>query len=302
MDAPVKRVDKTVLSAMFGTYPKTSALKAGAIDSDTVVLDIAPVETAQKAFKDVVRNHRFDVAELAVVTYLLAIDAGHGYSLLPFVMNGNFHHKSLYSRADDVFDATQLKGRQVAMRSYSQTTPTWVRGILHDEYGLQASDVQWWSQQGAHVAEYRDPKWVGALDPELGLEQALLDGRIDAIIAGGALENPDRLRHVIDQPAQAARDWNARTGIVPINHVVVVKNEVVRRHPEAVAEVYRMLIESRQLAEGSAAPGAIDLQPHGFEQLDRSLRKIIDYAFDQQMIRRRYTPEELYGDVLNILK
>src|SRR5690606_29394722 len=138
------------------------------IASDRVALDIAPVDTAQKAFKDVVRNHRFDVAELAIVTYLLAHDAGHRYCLLPFVMNGNFHHKSIYTRADEVFGPTELEGKRVAMRSYSQTTPTWVRGILCDEYGLNLSEVEWYSQQGAHVAEYRDPAWVRHLASDRG--------------------------------------------------------------------------------------------------------------------------------------
>jgi len=295
-------MEKTTLSVMLGSYPKTAALKNAQIASERVALEIAPVDTAQKAFKDVVRGHRFDVAELAIVTYLLAVDAGHRYLLLPFVMNGNFHHKSIYARADDAFGPDQLKGKRVAMRSFSQTTPTWVRGILCDEYGLQMSDVQWWSQEGAHVAEYQDPPWVQALDKATGLEQALLSGQVDAIIVGGALEHRDRLRHVIEQPLAAAQAWSARSGVIPINHMVAVKAELVERHPEAVAEVYRMLVESRRAAGETPAAGERDLQPFGFDALEPSLRKVIDYAFDQQMIRRRFTTDELYGAVRRILK
>lgn len=294
-------MEKTNIKAMFGSYPKTAALKSLQIASDRVALEIAPVETAQKAFKQVVREHQFDVAELAVVTFLLAFDAGHPYVLLPFVMNGQFHHKSLYARADDKFSAAQLKGKRVAMRSYAQTTPTWVRGILRDEYGVQSEDVEWCSQEGAHVAEYKDPPFVHGLEQNLGLEQALLEGRVDAIIVGGAIENKDRLRHVIDEPQAAARAWNERTGVVPINHVVVAKRELLARDPEAVAEVYRMLIESRRVAGEIPTEGERDLQPFGFEALDRSLRKVVDYAHDQRMITRRYAPEELHGEVLNIL-
>lgn len=295
-------MEKIPLTVMLGSYPKTAALKNAQITSERVTLDIAPVDTAQKAFKDVVRAQRFDVAELAIVTYLLAVDAGHRYLLLPFVMNGNFHHKSIYARADHAFGPDQLKGKRVAMRSFSQTTPTWVRGILCDEYGLQMSDVQWWSQEGAHVAEYQDPPWVQALDRAAGLEHALLDGRVDAIIVGGALEHQDRLRHVIEQPLAAAQSWSARSGVIPINHMVAVKAELVERDPEAVAEVYRMLVESRRAAGEIPAAGERDLQPFGFDALELSLRKVIDYAFDQQMIRRRFTTDELYGDVRRILK
>lgn len=289
--------EKIPLKAMLGTYPKTAPLKAAQVPSDIVQLDIAPVDTAQTAFKDVVRAHKFDVAELAVVTYLLAFDAGHAYHLLPFVMNGNFHHKSIYSRADDAFGPEQLKGKRVAMRSYSQTTPTWVRGILRDEYGVHSQDVEWWSQQGAHVAEYQDPDWVRSMDKALSLEDALLRGQVDAIIAGGAIENQDKLRHVISAPQDAARAWSERTNVVPINHVVVVKQDLLKANPQAVAETYRMLIESRRVAGEMPASSSRDLQPFGFDALDTSLRKVIDYAFDQQMIKKRYTPEELYGDV-----
>ncbi|VCU69044.1 4,5-dihydroxyphthalate decarboxylase [Pigmentiphaga humi] len=286
---------------MFGSYPKTAALKNGQVGSSSIELDIAPVEHAQSAFKDTVRKHAFDVSELAVVTYLLAVDAGHPYRLLPFVMNGNFHHKSIYARADDLFTPAQLKGRRVAMRSYSQTTPTWVRGILCDEHGLSAQDVEWWSQEGAHVAEYRDPDWVRSLDEGANLEQALLAGQVDAIIAGAAVQNKDRLRHVIDAPQQAAQAWHARTGVIPINHMVVVRDELVRNHPEAVAEVYRMLVESRRAAGEIPPDGSQDLQPFGFEAIDASLRKAIDYTYAQGMIKRRYTPEELYGGVRAVL-
>ncbi len=290
------------LTAMFGSYPKTAALKEQRIVSERIALDIAPVDTAQKAFKDVVRHHRFDVAELAIVTYLLAHDAGHRYCLLPFVMNGNFHHKSIYTRADDVFGPTELEGKRVAMRSYSQTTPTWVRGILCDEYGISMSAVQWCSQQGAHVAEYRDPAWVRQLDPALGLEEALLAGEVDAVIAGSAIQNQDKLRHLIDEPFAAADAWHARTGVIPINHMVVIKAELAESNPEAVREVFQMLVASRRAAEPASAAGSRDLQPIGFDAIHASLEKVIQYAYDQQMISTCYSPEALYGNVLDILK
>ena len=107
---------------------------------------------------------------------------------------------------------------------------------------------------------------------------------------------------MIDQPLAAAQAWSARSGVIPINHMVAVKAELVERHPEAVAEVYRMLVESRRAAGEIPAAGERDLQPFGFDALELSLRKVIDYAFDQQMIRRRFTTDELYGDVRKFLK
>src|SRR5690606_13561495 len=157
-----------------------------------------------------------------IVTFLQAFEAGKDYLLLPYVMNGNFHHKSIYCRADDGLTPANLNGKTVAMRAYTQTTPTWVRGILGDEYGVDLGSIRWLSQEGAHVAEYEEPSGVGRLDAGRSLPEALLNGEVDAFIAGSGVAGDDRLRGLIPDAAQAALDWHQRTGIVPINHMVAI--------------------------------------------------------------------------------
>jgi 4,5-dihydroxyphthalate decarboxylase len=297
----MKTVQTLSIPTMMGTYPKTQPLKDGALASPLVHLDFAPVDTAQKAFKDVVRNERYDVAELAIITFLQAFEAGKPYVMLPFVMNGNFHHKSIVVRDDATFTASELAGRRVAMRAYTQTTPTWVRGILTDDYGVRLPDVQWLSQEGAHVANYDEPEWVSRLESTLSLEAMLRAGEVDAIIAGGGLSGEPGIRPLIPSPAQAAADWNARNHAVPINHVVTVKRSLAEAHPEAVREIYRLLCEARELAQQDKPQGAVDLQPAGFEKLAPGVELAVRYAFEQRLISRRYTLEELYGPVLDIL-
>ncbi|MDR5794944.1 phosphate ABC transporter substrate-binding protein [Caballeronia sp. LZ008] len=289
------------LSTMLGTYPKTKPLKEGQIRSPLVTLDIANVDTAQKAFKDVVRGLKYDVAELAIVTFLQAYEAGKPYRLLPFVMNGMFHHKSILCRAQDDLEPDALAGKTIAMRSYAQTTPTWVRGILSDEYGLDLQSVKWLSQEGAHVAEYADPPWVTQQTAARGLEEMLLAGEVDAIIAGGALSGDPGIRTLIDEPKEAALRWHERTGVVPINHIVAIREDVVQTSDELVREVFRMLCESRAAGGGETPAGSIDLQPVGFEKLQASLDTAIRYACEQKLIQKRYTVDELYGKVADIL-
>ncbi|WP_250437234.1 phosphate ABC transporter substrate-binding protein [Caballeronia sp. ATUFL_F2_KS9A] len=289
------------LSTMLGTYPKTQPLKDGQIRSPLVTLEIAPVDTAQKAFKDVVRGLKYDVAELAIVTFLQAYEAGKPYRLLPFVMNGMFHHKSVLCRAQDDLKPDALAGKTIAMRSYAQTTPTWVRGILSDENGLDLQSVKWLSQEGAHVAEYSDPPWVTQQTAARGLEEMLLAGEVDAIIAGGALSGDPGIRTLIDEPKEAALRWHERTGVVPINHIVAIREDVVQTSDELVREVFRMLCESRAAGGGETPAGSIDLQPVGFEKLQASLDTAIRYACEQKLIQKRYTVDELYGKVADIL-
>jgi len=221
---------------MMGTYPKTDPLKRKALISTRFDLQFAPVDVAQKAFKDVVRKAKYDVAELALITFLMAYEAGKPYVLLPFVMNGGFHHGSIHCRTDSSLTPRDLPGRKVAMRSYSQTTPTWVRGILSDEFGVRQQDVRWLTREGAHVEECVDPGWVSRTEDPRGLNELLLSGEVDAIIAGSGIPDNGSIRPLIPQPGEAARDWYDRTNVVPVNHMVVIRKEIADSDGDAVRE------------------------------------------------------------------
>lgn len=283
------------LSAMMGSYPKTEPLKSGALASELLALDFAPVDTAQKAFKQVVREHRYDVAELAIMTFLQAFDQGQPYVLLPFVMNGHFHHKSILCRSDSDLTPQGLAGKRVAMRAYTQTTPAWVRGILGDEYGVRLQDVRWLSQEGAHVADYQEPAWVQRLDGGASLDELLLAGEVDAIISGGAREPDPRIRTLIPDAPAAALRWHQRTGAISINHMVAVRREIAEERPGLVRELMRLLQAARAAAGDLPAPGAIDLQPVGFDAVRTSLELAVRYAHEQALIGRRHPVEQLYG-------
>ncbi|KAA9150509.1 phosphate/phosphite/phosphonate ABC transporter substrate-binding protein [Amycolatopsis acidicola] len=272
------------LTAMTGTYPRTRALKEHTVTSSAVELDFAPVEVAQRGFKAAVRELAYDVTELALMTFLVAYDAGKPLVLLPFAMNGGHHHKSILCRAGSVLTAEQLPGKTVAMRSYSQTTPTWVRGILADEYGVNVRDVRWLTQEGAHVEEYEDPAWV-TRSSDGSLEDLLRTGKADAIIAGSGITGDD-IRPLIPAPQAAAAAWEQRTGVVPINHMVAIRREVAE-DAETVREVFRMLRESRAVAG--------EPERSGFGELRPALELGVRYAHEQQLIRKRYDVEELYG-------
>ncbi len=289
------------LSAMMGTYKKTAPLKEGKVTSPLLRLDFGPIEVAQKGFKDVVRGLKYDVAELAIITFLQAFDAKKPYVLLPFVMNGMFHHKSLLCRTDSPLTPGDLAGKRVAMRAYTQTTPTWVRGILSDEYGVKPGDVKWLSQEGAHVAEYQDPAFVSRLDEGVGLEDLLVAGEVDAIIAGGAISGDKPVRSMIPQAKEAALDWHRRTGVVPINHMVAIRSEIAEQRPDLVRDVFRMLKEGRSVSGDLVAIGELDLQPVGFQQVGAALEMAVRYAYDQSLISRPFTLDELYGGVQTAL-
>ncbi|HUO23887.1 MAG TPA: hypothetical protein VMU59_15340 [Caulobacteraceae bacterium] len=292
--------DHPALPAMMGTYPKTDALKAKALTSDLFTLDYGPVDVAQKAFKAVVRDLKYDVAELAIVTFLQAFAQGRPYVLLPFVMNGGFHHKSILCREDSPLTPHDLAGRRIGGRAYTQTTPTWVRGILMDDYGLKLDSVEWLSQEEAHVSGYENPPWVRQMDSALSLEQMLIAGEVDAVM-GGQLAGDARVRSLIPDAKQAALDWYARHKVVPINHMIAVRRELAEQRPDIVRALFGMLRESRRLGEGAPVEDAIDLLPSGFDAVRPGVEMIMRFALEQALIPRAYAFEDLFGPVIKAL-
>lgn len=285
------------LHALMGSYPKTEALKSGTLKVDGAELDFAPIDEAMKGFKGAVRELKYDVCELALSTFLQARSVGKPFLLLPFVMNGKFHHGSLLRRADDRFSAHELNGRRVAMRSYSQTTPTWVRGFLMDDFGVEIDAVKWLVKDDGHVAECKDPPWVARMEGDKDLVQALADGDVDAILFSAKPAGDDRIATVLDDPKAEAQAWAARNNAVPINHMVTMRKELADARPDIVRAVYKALIASRRIAEGDPPPGVRALEPRGFANVESALQIGIRYAVAQGLIPKAFSTDELYGSV-----
>jgi 4,5-dihydroxyphthalate decarboxylase len=272
------------LKTLLGDYPVSHALRSGALTSDLFELDFADITPPHSAFKRVVRDLEFDVAEIAIVTFLMAKAFGKPYVLLPAVMFGRYQHPYLVSVV--ALKPKELEGKRVAIRSNSVTTVAWLRGILADDFGVDLSKVQWITFEDAHVAEFRDPpnsERAPAGKTALGM---LLAGEVDAAILSDPVPQDPRLRPVIPDPQAAAADWKRRKGALQINHMVAVKTSVA---PELRREVWRLLEESKRL-------GAPDDEgtPFGIEANRRNLEVAVDYVFRQGLIPRRYAVEELF--------
>jgi 4,5-dihydroxyphthalate decarboxylase len=290
------------LRALVGDYPATAALKSGAVRSTGVALEFADVKPVSSAFKRVVRDLEFDVAELAIVTYLIAKAHGKPLTLLPVVLVARFQHPLIVCNAErGALAPGDLAGRRVGVRSYSVTTGAWIRGILTDDYGVLPEQVKWVTFEEAHVAEFRDPPNVVRAPAGAKLVDMLLAGELDAAIVGDGAPADPRIRPLIPDPAAAARAWHARHGAIQLNHLVVVKDALSRTDPGAVREIYRMLGESKRAA-GLPKAGELDLNPFGVDANRRNLEVAIDCCHRQGLIPRRCAVDELFDDTTRALE
>ena len=281
------------VKALLGDHPNTSALKQGAVRSPRLAFDFAEVKTPNHAFKRVVRELEFDVAELAIGTYLTARAHGKPLVLLPAVVRGKFQHESIVCRTDKPLAPKDLAGCRVGIRSYSVTTVTWVRGILQNDYGVDLDRVHWVTYEDAHVAEVSDPpgyeRAAAGKDPMAMLVAGELDA---AVLTGASLKDP-RVRPVIADPDAAAKTWHQQHGAVPINHMVVVRESSLRAQPWLAQEMFRLLAEARKAAPAKGGP---DPFPFGVEPNRKSLELIIRYSAQQGLIPRQYSVDELFND------
>jgi 4,5-dihydroxyphthalate decarboxylase len=278
------------VNAVFGTKACVSALQGHDFGGATFEFaDIAPVH---RAFPAVANEDRFDLAELAIVTFLQALDAGRPLSLLPVTLLGRFQHHCLVTLDGDCpVSAGDLAGKRIGVRSYSQTTGVWVRGFLADDYGLDAKQVEWVVYEGGHVAGVEDPAQVVRAPAGAKLPKDFLDGAFDAAIMGNELPADPRVRTVLPQPARAAAAWYARTGAIPVNHLVVARDQFIAENPDLVREICAVLAGVMPATPPiSSMP---DFYPAGFDALAPSLELAGGYAYDQGLTSRRISAEEI---------
>lgn len=288
------------LRTLLGDYPNTLALKRGELRSAEVSFDFADVKAPHSAFKRVVRDLEFDVAELALVTYLMARSHGKPLVLLPVILfSRNQHPFFVYNAERGLISPDALAGKRIGIRAYSVTTVAWVRGVLAEAYGFDSNSVTWVTFEEPHVAEFRDPPNAVRAPAGKDMTTMLLEGEIDAAVMGAIPDDP-RLRPVIPSPDAAALAWQAKHQAIQINHMVVVKASLSRANPEAVREVYRLLSESKRAA-GLPLPGQPDPIPLGVAANRRNLEIAIEYCHRQGLISRRFAVDELFDDVTRSL-
>jgi 4,5-dihydroxyphthalate decarboxylase len=286
------------LQTLLAATSNTSVLRSGEMRSPLVNFIFADVKPVNRAFKALVREQKFDLGEVAIVTFLQAKAYGKPYVLMPAVIVArDQHHTIFFNPERGHLDPGDLNGRRVGVRAYTQTTGAWVRGFLQEDYGVDFRSIRWITFEDPHVAEYIDPPWVQRAPEGKRLLQMLLDGEIDAAIFGS--ENPEGmpLKPLIPDAAEVAARWAEKHGGVPINHMMVIKESITEARPDVVREVYRMLKEST--AAGPAkGTGALRF---GVDAARKSLETIIQYSECQGLIPRRFSVDELFNDVTRCL-
>ena len=289
------------LKTLLGDYPNTRALKSGALKPGGFEFDFADVKVPNRAFRRVVRELEFSVAELALVTFFQARAYGKPLALLPVVVGaGRFQHHCLVYNAERArVTVAQLAGKRIGIRAHAQTTVAWVRGILADDYGVPLDQVRWVTFEDGHLAEFPDPPGFERAPAGKSAADMLLAGDLDAAIIGTDLLEDPRLQPVLPDPHSAASAWSARNRMLPINHMIAVSSHLFKQQPDVVREIYAFLNRSKEIelqAKATDNDAGPDLTPIGIEPNRRALEILIRNSFDQGLIPRAIAVDELFEE------
>lgn len=284
--------DMLQLHTLLGDYANTAALKKEAVVSPRLRFDFSPEKLPQNSFKAVIRGE-FDVAELAIVTYLQALAHGKPLVLLPTVVMAIPPHPCLAcNSAQGVLRPADLAGKRIGIRAHSVTTVAWVRGILAHDYGVDLDRIHWVAFEDPHVPECVEPPNVTRAPAGKTLLGMLHAGELDAGVVMAGDQKDGRLQPVIPDAQVALQRWRERHNVRPLNHVVVLHRDLARAQPWVADEMLRLLQQSA--AQAPDMPGADSIQS-GIEALRPTLDLIIHYAFRQQLIPRRFAVDELFN-------
>jgi ABC-type nitrate/sulfonate/bicarbonate transport system substrate-binding protein len=301
-----------LLRTVTRTQGDNEALKTGAVTPHGFRFDFEEVPVLVHAFRRMVRGLEFDVSEMALTTYLVAKAHGARFTAVPAFLVRGFHHGAIHhDPASGIRHPKDLEGRRVGVnRGYTVTTGVWARAILREEYGVDLDRVTWVLSGDEHVEQYRPPANVVSMPEGDSLERMLLDGELAAVI--GLTPQSPRLAPLIPDPRQAGLAALRERGTYPINHLVVVKDELLAKYPELGAEVFSAFARAKQAyverlpdieqpdatdrmyRDVMAATGA-DPLPYGIEPNRAVLEALLRHAVDQRILERPLPLEELFA-------
>lgn len=248
----------------------------------------------------------FDVAEMSFATFLrVRLAEGAPLVALPAFTGRRFVQPLIGVRPDWPGRSVEdLRGRRVAVPQYWMTSSVWHRAVLEDHYGLKPSDVSWIT-----TAEERFDLFPGDVAVQRCADgrtpaDLVRDGEADAVLA--PRPPAQGLRPLFADPVAEQQRYHRSTGVLPIMHLVVVREQVLEERPDEIAAIWRGLRAAREVARpGPPVPGVpesaadrtfgSDPWAHGIEPNLASLSALFMAVHRDGLVSRLPRPGEVFA-------
>jgi 4,5-dihydroxyphthalate decarboxylase len=318
-------MSKLNLTLALCDYDRTLALKTGAVAAQGVDLNVLTL-TPEEMFYRMGRFREFDVSELSLSTYTIRRARGEPLIALPVFPSQSFRHSAVFVRdGAGIREPRDLRGKRMGVPKYHMTAAVWIRGILEDDHGVAPKDMRWYEGgEGARVKEVDV-----TLPPDVELHHVPGDRTLGELLAAGELDAYMGARRpasygrgvsrLFPDYRRVERAWYERTGIFPIMHTVVLKQELVTQHPWLPRSLYTAFVEAKRLAyeridftaalltslpwqmaeaEETRALMGDDPFAYGVARNRKNVETLVGYSHRQGLAPRRLGVEEMFVDSL----
>jgi 4,5-dihydroxyphthalate decarboxylase len=280
-------------------------------------IDIRYVERPLlEIFEGMLNERRYECCEFSLSNYIMLKDRGaewiHAIPVFPYRA---FRHSTLYVRRDSPMKGPgDLRGKRIGVPDYSMTAAVWTRGILKEQYGVDWPEMRW---VASGRQRFTTLPGVPLEVVDTDLEEDLIAGRIDALLTPTPADEKKpagerKLRSLIADVQKAEEEYVRDYGVYPINHVLVIRDDALRRLPElpkalfgafaeAKARAYKRRLGTTLMPWGMRHWNRVfDLfggnpLPYGLTQLNRDVvDRLAGFLHHQKLISRKPSVDELF--------
>jgi 4,5-dihydroxyphthalate decarboxylase len=307
------------LKTVTRTQGNNRALKDGTVKPKNFAFDFVEVEPLIAAFRRMVRGLEFDVCEMAITTYICARAHRKRMTAIPVFLVRAFHHGAILVNAKaGIASPKDLEGKRVGVnRGYTVTTGVWARGVLETEHGVDLRKITWVLSGDEHVAEYRPPANVVPMEAGKTMADMLTRGELAAAI-GVEVEHPN-VKPLIPDALEAGLNALRTRGHYPINHLVVIRDELLAQNPSLAADVFEAFAAAKRVYMERLKSGAIekpsavdkvhqrvmgivgDPLPYGIAPNRKVLDELVAHALSQGIVAEPVALEELFAPATRAL-
>ena len=308
-------------------YDRTRPLTDGRVQPEGINLDIT-VLRPREIFPRMLQDQEFHASEMSLASYVILKARDQcPFVAIPVMLSKMFRHDCIYVRPDaGINEPADLRGKRIGLPQYSSTAGVFIKGLMQHEYGVSPQQMTWFmgGQDTPAPAplvplDLPDDIHLEFIPEDKTLEGMLADGELDALFATYIpnlfLSGSPTIARLFPNFKEVEQDYYRRTGIFPIMHTVVIREDVHREHPWVAASLYEAFSQAKNLAVGGlydtdalalTLPFLIDhleesrrifgsdYWSYGVESNRPALEGLSQYVVDQGLAPRVVSTEELF--------
>ncbi|MGV9801978.1 4,5-dihydroxyphthalate decarboxylase [Mycobacterium sp. NPDC003449] len=317
----------------FHNYEHVRPLIDGTVPIPGVSPTFHTARIVSEIFERMIRDNEFGVAELGLTFYLRTLDLDDPpFIALPIFLARQFRHSAIFvNRASGITTPRDLAGATVGeFAVYGHDAGVTAKGMLADEYGVTLDQCRWivggfdWPMAPFDFVPQPHPAGVEVTAAPDGkaLGPMLAAGEIDALISADVprcvIDGSPGVARLFDDYQPVERGYYLRTGIFPIMHTVVIRRDLLERHPELAQTVYDAFCQAKDLVAQQYRDGRMlnhidqmmpwisklyddnrglfgdDWWPYGVAANRTALDAFLRWHFEQGLSARRMHCEDLF--------